>query len=199
MRDKGVDVVDVKSEPEEEYAAHCRQADELTRPLRDCITYYNGHEAEPGSLAYYGGGTRHKYRIRAQETLEPYVFDSRRMSLRSPWHPNPVGEPDKRDWLGSRSLHAGIWIWQNKILRLKTSPTSILIWIIRPSLSAPVLEVFIKLSAWPTLVFVPWFLMQMRILAALGITTATPVRDLILRLYLQLFIFKGSARRVALD
>jgi hypothetical protein len=78
MREKGVDVVDVKSEPEEEYAEHCRQADELTRPLRDCITYYNGHgEAEPGSLAYYGGGRWHKYRVRAQETLDPYVFEAR--------------------------------------------------------------------------------------------------------------------------
>jgi cyclohexanone monooxygenase len=79
MRDKGVDIVDVKSEPEEEYAAHCRQADQLTRPLRDCITYYNGHgEAEPGSLAYYGGGNWHKYRKRAQQTLDPYAFESRR-------------------------------------------------------------------------------------------------------------------------
>ena len=78
MRDKGADVVDVKSEPEEEYAAHCRQADQLTRPLRDCITYYNGHgEAEPGSLAYYGGGNWHKYRTRAQQTLDPYEFESR--------------------------------------------------------------------------------------------------------------------------
>lgn len=76
MRDQGVDIVDIKSEPEEEYAEHCRQADELTRPLRDCITYYNGHgEAEPGSLAYYGGGNWHKYRVRAQETLDPYVFE----------------------------------------------------------------------------------------------------------------------------
>ena len=31
-------------------------------------------DAEPGSLAYYGGGNWHKWRIRAQETLEPYVF-----------------------------------------------------------------------------------------------------------------------------
>ena len=76
MRDQGNGVVDVEAEHEDAYAKHCRDADQLTRPLRDCITYYNGHgEAEPGSLAYYGGGTWHKYRIRAQETLDPYIFD----------------------------------------------------------------------------------------------------------------------------
>ena len=76
MRDQGNGVVDVEAEHEDTYAKHCREADQLTRPLRDCITYYNGHgEAEPGSLAYYGGGTWHKYRTRAQETLEPYIFD----------------------------------------------------------------------------------------------------------------------------
>jgi len=76
MRDQGNEVVDVEAEHEDSYAKHCRDADQLTRPLRDCITYYNGHgEAEPGSLAYYGGGTWHKYRIRAQESLEPYIFD----------------------------------------------------------------------------------------------------------------------------
>ena len=76
MRDRGKGVVDVEAEHEDTYAKHCREADQLTRPLRDCITYYNGHgEAEPGSLAYYGGGTWHKYRTGAQETLEPYIFD----------------------------------------------------------------------------------------------------------------------------
>ena len=76
LRKAGKDIVDVKAEHEDAYAEHCRAADELTRPLRDCITYYNGHgEAEPGSLAYYGGGTWHKYRIRAQESLDPYVFE----------------------------------------------------------------------------------------------------------------------------
>lgn len=76
MRDKGVSKVDVKPEPEQEYAEHCRQADITTAPLRDCITYYNGHgEGEPGSLAYYGGGQWHKIREKAQNTLEPYVFE----------------------------------------------------------------------------------------------------------------------------
>jgi cyclohexanone monooxygenase len=75
MREKGVDVVDVKSEPEEEYAEHCRVADISTAPLRDCLSYYNGHgEARPGSLAYYGGGKWKKYRAEAQETLAPYAF-----------------------------------------------------------------------------------------------------------------------------
>ena len=76
LRERGDNVVDVKAQPEEEYAEHCRQADSMTRPLRDCITYYNGHgDAEPGSLAYYGGGRWHKYRLAAQESLEPYVFE----------------------------------------------------------------------------------------------------------------------------
>ena len=77
MRDRGARTVDVRKEPEDEYAEHCRAADVMTAPLRDCISYYNGHgDAEPGSLAYYGGGRWHKYRIRAQESLEPYEFDS---------------------------------------------------------------------------------------------------------------------------
>jgi len=75
MRDAGHDVVDILEEPEEEYAEHCRQADMLTAPLRDCISYYNGHgDAEPGSLAYYGGRQWHDFRKHAQETLEPYAF-----------------------------------------------------------------------------------------------------------------------------
>jgi cyclohexanone monooxygenase len=76
MRDHGHTIVDVKSEPEEKYAEHCKAADIATSPLRDCLTYYNGDgTAEPGSLAYYGGGYWHKFRIRAQESLEPFVFE----------------------------------------------------------------------------------------------------------------------------
>ena len=53
----------------------CRTADINSAPLRDCISYYNGHgDAEPGSLAYYGGGQWHKFRIAAQNSLEPYLF-----------------------------------------------------------------------------------------------------------------------------
>lgn len=75
LRERGDTIVDVRPEPEEKYADHCRQADIVSRPLRDCISYYNGHgDAEPGSLAYYGGGQWHKFRIKAQDTLEPYLF-----------------------------------------------------------------------------------------------------------------------------
>ncbi len=78
LRERGDTIVDVKEEPEEEYAIHCAKADTITRPLRDCITYYNGHgEAAPGSLAYYGGGQWHKRRIAAQGSLEPYIFAKR--------------------------------------------------------------------------------------------------------------------------
>ncbi len=67
--------VDVAQQPEEDYAEHCRMADIATAPLRDCLSYYNGHgDAAPGSLAYYGGGNWHKIRRQAQETMEPYVF-----------------------------------------------------------------------------------------------------------------------------
>tara|TARA_Y100001936_G_scaffold29525_1_gene27722 strand:- start:45668 stop:47521 length:1854 start_codon:yes stop_codon:yes gene_type:complete len=77
MRDEGHQIVDINEEAELTYAEHCKQADIATAPLRDCLSYYNGHgDAEPGSLAYYGGGNWHKYRVRAQETLEPYAFDS---------------------------------------------------------------------------------------------------------------------------
>ena len=81
LRDHGAKTVDVKPEPEEKYAEHCRAADVMTRPLRDCISYYNGEgHAEPGSLAYYGGGQWHKFRTRAQESLAPYLFDGRSVS-----------------------------------------------------------------------------------------------------------------------
>ena len=75
MKEHDYTTVDVKKSSESEYAEHCRQADLVTRPLRDCISYYNGHgDSEAGSLAYYGGGYWHKFRRNAQETLEPYLF-----------------------------------------------------------------------------------------------------------------------------
>jgi cyclohexanone monooxygenase len=76
MQARGARVVDVRAEDEAAYAAHCREADLRTRPLRDCLSYYNGDgTAEPGSLAYYGGPKAwHDRRIAAQESLAPYVF-----------------------------------------------------------------------------------------------------------------------------
>ena len=77
MRDHNHAVVDITTAAEERYADHCAQADIATAPLRDCISYYNGEGNAPaGSLAYYGGGNWHKWRIAAQESLEPYVFDA---------------------------------------------------------------------------------------------------------------------------
>ena len=85
MRDQGKTIVDIHSRPQEEYAEHCRQADIVSAPLRDCLSYYNGHgDAEPGSLAYYGGGRWHKFRIAAQDTLEPYRFGPAEMRHASP-------------------------------------------------------------------------------------------------------------------
>jgi len=79
MRERGFDRVDVTVEAEEGYAAHCRDADTLTAPLRDCLSYYNGEgNAEPGSLAYYGGNQWHRFRADAQRTLEPYLFETAR-------------------------------------------------------------------------------------------------------------------------
>ncbi len=76
MRERGVSIVDVKKDPEVVYAEHCRDVDIKTMPLRDCISYYNGEGgAEPGSLAYYGGGQWRKIRTQAQASLEPYIFD----------------------------------------------------------------------------------------------------------------------------
>ena len=76
MRERGARIVDVHQAPEDAYAEHCRDADLATAPLRDCLTYYNGEgNATPGSLAYYGGGRWHKWRIAAQASLEPYIFE----------------------------------------------------------------------------------------------------------------------------
>ena len=78
MRERGAQVVDVRREDEDAYADHCAEADIATAPLRDCISYYNGHgEAEPGSLAYYGGGGWQRWRDRARETMSPYEFETR--------------------------------------------------------------------------------------------------------------------------
>jgi cyclohexanone monooxygenase len=76
MRERGAQIVDVRKEPEDKYAEHCREVDIATAPLRDCISYYNGEgKASPGSLAYYGGRQWDRYRMEAQTTLEPYVFE----------------------------------------------------------------------------------------------------------------------------
>jgi cyclohexanone monooxygenase len=78
LKARGDNVVDVDQQSEDRYAEHCKAADIATAPLRDCLSYYNGHgEGEPGSLAYYGGGYWHKFRIRAQESLEPFRFERR--------------------------------------------------------------------------------------------------------------------------
>ena len=76
MRERGAKFVDVSKEAESAYAEHCRDADIASRPLRDCLSYYNGDgAAEPGSLAYYGGPRKwHEIRMAAQESLAPYVL-----------------------------------------------------------------------------------------------------------------------------
>jgi cyclohexanone monooxygenase len=77
LQARGANVVDVRKAPEDAYAQHCREADILTSPLRDCLSYYNGDgTAEPGSLAYYGGPEKwHELRRAAQGSLDPYLLD----------------------------------------------------------------------------------------------------------------------------
>jgi cyclohexanone monooxygenase len=77
MREHGYAVVDVEERYEDEYAEHCRAVDTASAPLRDCFSYYNGHgDAEPGSLAYYGGMKDWmRRRADAQATLAPYRFE----------------------------------------------------------------------------------------------------------------------------
>jgi cation diffusion facilitator CzcD-associated flavoprotein CzcO len=75
MRERGQTTVDVTAAAVDAYATHCREADIASQPLRDCLSYYNGEgNAEPGSLAYYGGGRWRQMRAEAQATLAPYVF-----------------------------------------------------------------------------------------------------------------------------
>ncbi|MFV0307798.1 MAG: flavin-containing monooxygenase [Desertimonas sp.] len=75
MGERGHRRVDVTAEAEAAWVRHCHDADVATAPLRDCLSYYNDHGgATPGSLAYYGGGNWHRWRKRAQSTLDPYVF-----------------------------------------------------------------------------------------------------------------------------
>lgn len=77
LRDKGSRTIDITEESEIEYAKHCAEADILTSPLRDCISYYNGDgDAPPGSLAYYGGPVKwHEIREKALETMEPFILE----------------------------------------------------------------------------------------------------------------------------
>jgi cyclohexanone monooxygenase len=83
MRARGASVVDIQKAPEEAYAQHCREADLMSAPLRDCLSYYNGEgNAEPGSLAYYGGPQKwHALRREAQESLAPYRFETAGVTL----------------------------------------------------------------------------------------------------------------------
>jgi cyclohexanone monooxygenase len=75
MRERGATTVDVTAEAADAYAKHCREADIASQPLRDCLSYYNGEgRAEPGSLAYYGGGQWRRLHAEAKATLAPYVF-----------------------------------------------------------------------------------------------------------------------------
>ncbi|MEQ8861514.1 MAG: NAD(P)/FAD-dependent oxidoreductase [Pseudomonadales bacterium] len=78
MRSHGYSDVDVTEAAEENYAQHCREADTLTRPLRDCLSYYNGEGvARPGDLAYYGGVQAwHEYRTQVQADKRAFVFRS---------------------------------------------------------------------------------------------------------------------------
>ncbi len=78
LRERDAGIVDIRKEPEIAYAEHCREADIRTSALRDCLSYYNGEgNAQPGSLAYYGGPKKwHSLRVAAQESLEPYVFEA---------------------------------------------------------------------------------------------------------------------------
>jgi len=77
MRDRGARLVDIRKQPEVDYAAHCAEVDLMSRALRDCLSYYNGEgDAAPGSLAYYGGPKQwHSLRVAAQASLEPYLFE----------------------------------------------------------------------------------------------------------------------------
>ena len=77
MRDRGARLVDIRKQPEVDYAAHCAEVDLMSRALRDCLSYYNGDgDAAPGSLAYYGGPQQwHSLRVAAQSSLEPYLFE----------------------------------------------------------------------------------------------------------------------------
>ncbi len=75
---RGNCIVDIAKSSENASVEHCREADIRTQPLQDCLSYYNGDgNAEPGSLAYYGGPQNgHEIRLAAQESLEPYVFEA---------------------------------------------------------------------------------------------------------------------------
>jgi cyclohexanone monooxygenase len=77
MRKRSATTIDIKPEAEISYAAHCREVDIRTAAFRDCLSYYNGEgNAEPGSLAYYGGPDKwHELRKAVQQSMDAYVFE----------------------------------------------------------------------------------------------------------------------------
>jgi cyclohexanone monooxygenase len=77
MRKRNAATIDIKPDAEIGYAAHCREVDIRTAAFRDCLSYYNGEgNAEPGSLAYYGGPDKwHELRKAAQQSMDAYVFE----------------------------------------------------------------------------------------------------------------------------
>lgn len=76
MRERNANTLDIKQDAEVAYAEHCKEVDIRTAAFRDCMSYYNGEgNAQPGSLAYYGGPDKwHQLRTAARESMEPYVF-----------------------------------------------------------------------------------------------------------------------------
>ena len=83
MRDRGADVVDVTKDVEDEYAEHCRVADIATAPLRDCLSYYNGH----GDARARQPGVLRRRRLAALPRRRPGV--ARPLRVREPVPPQP--------------------------------------------------------------------------------------------------------------
>ena len=77
MKANGVDIVDVKQESEEQYVKHCAEMDIGTKPLRDCLSYYDDYgKARPGALGYYGGAENWvKIKSEAEESLAGFIFE----------------------------------------------------------------------------------------------------------------------------
>ncbi|MEM6485173.1 MAG: NAD(P)/FAD-dependent oxidoreductase [Pseudomonadota bacterium] len=78
MRDRGSDIVDVHKEYEEQYVQHCADMDIATKPLRDCLSYYDGYgKAKPGSLGYYGGAEKWiELKNAAEQSPDAFIFEN---------------------------------------------------------------------------------------------------------------------------
>ena len=78
MREQGTGIVDVRKEPEDAYAEHCREADIRTRRCATASRTTTATATRSRAASPTTGGRKSGMSFASQprRTLEPYVFDT---------------------------------------------------------------------------------------------------------------------------